>query len=408
MKEVERGEGELHEALEFFSSILSYNSLAETHFCLAFLKWDRNKKDEAALHLQMGFKIAAEKKYEHFYCLGTIYSIKACLLALELKIGGATDYIVQLLTARLSSATDEELKKLSNHSNSTVREKIWEIRRRIHRSKVPPLRIETLGGFRVFRGDSPMKEDEWDRIQPKQLLKAIVSHGGQEIPKEIVIDELWPEESPKVAQRNFKTTLQRLRKSLEPSTHKDFGSSYIHLHDNFVSLDPELSHVDADRFSSLLRMAEENGKRGETKGVLPLYTEAMEIYRGDFLPEELYAPWADKKREELRAKYIELLNTMARLYERQGALRKAVDCYKKAIQADPLLEEPYQKLMTFYSGKGIYNEALRIYDDCKKALKKELKTKPDSTTTAIYNKVVEKINSSRSTIRKGTSKQKTR
>jgi DNA-binding SARP family transcriptional activator len=64
--------------------------------------------------------------------------------------------------------------------------------------------------------------------------------------------------------------------------------------------------------------------------------------------------------------------------------------------------------MTFYSGKGIYNEALRIYDDCKKALKKELKTKPDSTTTAIYNKVVEKINSSRSTIRKGTSKQKTR
>jgi two-component SAPR family response regulator len=260
----------------------------------------------------------------------------------------------------------------------------------------------------VFRGDSPIKEDEWDRIQPKQLLKAIVSHGGQEIPKEIVIDELWPEESPKVAQRNFKTTLQRLRKSLEPSIHKDFGSSYIHLHDNFVSLDPELSHVDADRFSSLLRMAEENEKRGDTKGVFPLYTGAMEIYKGDFLPEELYAPWADKKREELRTKYIELLNTMARLYERQGALRKAIDCYKKVIQADPLLEEPYQKLMTFYSSKGIYNEALRIYDDCKKALKKELKTKPDSTTTAIYNKVMERINSSRSTVRKGTGKQKTR
>jgi len=38
--------------------------------------------------------------------------------------------------------------------------------------------------------------------------------------------------------------------------------------------------------------------------------------------------------------------------------------------------------MTFYSGKGMYNDALRIYEDCKKALKKELKTEPDSTTTA--------------------------
>jgi DNA-binding SARP family transcriptional activator len=47
--------------------------------------------------------------------------------------------------------------------------------------------------------------------------------------------------------------------------------------------------------------------------------------------------------------------------------------------------------MTFYSNKGMYNEALRTYEDCKKALKRELKTEPDSTTTAIYRKVLEKV-----------------
>jgi len=74
-------------------------------------------------------------------------------------------------------------------------------------------------------------------------------------------------------------------------------------------------------------------------------------------------------------------------------LKKAAECYKRAIQTDPLLEESYQSLMIFYSNKGMYNEALRTYEACKKALKTGLKTKPDPVTTAIYQKILEKINS---------------
>jgi two-component SAPR family response regulator len=210
------------------------------------------------------------------------------------------------------------------------------------------------------------------------------------------------------AERNFKTTLQRLRKSLEPFILKDFGSSYIHLHDNIVFLDTELCHVDADGFLSLIKMAQEKEKRGDGKGTFSFYAEALEIYKGDFLPEELYAPWADKKREELRAKYIELLNKMAKLHEKQGAMRKAVDCYKKAIQIDPLIEESYQKLMTFYSGKGMYNDALRTYEECKKALKKGLKSKPDETTDSIHKKILERVNASPPPTRKGLEIEKMR
>jgi DNA-binding SARP family transcriptional activator len=214
------------------------------------------------------------------------------------------------------------------------------------------------------------------------------------------MDEFWPEERPRAADRNFKTTLQRLRKSLEPTIHKEFSSSYIHLHDNFIHLDPELCQVDVDRFLSLLKMADEKRKRKDWKEALSLYTQAMEIYKGHFLPDEIYASWADKRREELRARYIELLNNMASLYEKQGALKRGVDCYKKAIQADPLIEEPYQKLMTFYSSKGMYNDALRTYEACKKTLRAVLKTQPDSTTTAIYRKILEKVGAPRTARKK--------
>ena len=395
LKEYKNAEKILDEALQYFSSISSHISLTELHLATAFLLHAQGMNKDAAAHLQMGFKIAEDRKYEYFYNLGTKYLIKACLLTFELKVKSAIDYAAHLLSTRIDSLAEEEMNGLASHPDPQVREKLWEIRKKFHRSKVPRLWIQTLGALQVFRGDSHMKETEWDRNQPKKLLEAIISYGGRSIPKEILIDELWPEDSPGGAERNFKTTLQRLRKSLEPSIHKEFSSSYVHLHDNLVHLDSELCQVDAEMFLSILRMAEEKEKKGETKGALSLYAEALEIYKGDFLPEELYAPWADKKREELKRGFIELLNRMAHLHEKQGAVRKAIDCYQKVIQEDPLLEEAYQKLMTFYSSKGMYNDALRIYEACKKALKTELKSKPDSTTSAIYKKILEKVGSSR-------------
>jgi len=314
-------------------------------------------------------------------------------LDLELKVAGAMDYAAHLLSTRLSSGAEKEMKKLSKHSDFKVREKAWQIRRTIHRSKVPRLRIEALGGFQVFREESPMEEKEWDRHQPQKLLIAIVSHGPAKIPKEILTEGLWPEERPGAAEKNFKTVLQRLRKSLESVISEDFGSSYIHLHNNFVFLDPEFCEVDVDMFLSLLKKGEEEERKGDIKGALSSYVEAMEIYKGDFFPEELYAPWVDMKREEAKGKYIEFLCRMAALYEKQGASTKAIAAHKKVIQADPLWEESYRNLMILYSNKGLLNEALRTYEACQKALEAGIKTKPDYTTTALYKKILEKIHS---------------
>jgi len=394
LKDYEEAEGNCKEALRYFYDQSSYDSMAEAHFVMACLKSAQGMKDEAARHLQTGFKIAEERKYDYFYLLGTKYLTKACVLALDLQVSEAVDYASRLLSTRLSSVAEEEIQKLSNHPDSRTRKKVQEIRRKIRQPKVPRLRIETLGGFRVFRGDSLIKEEEWDRKQPKKLLMAMVTFGGPRIPKEILLDIFWPEERPDAAEKNFKTALQRLRKSLEPSAHKEFGSSYVHLQDKTIFLPPELCQVDADLFLSDLKKGEEREKRNDVKEAIAFYNDAANLYKGDFLPEELYLPGVDRKREELRERYIGVLHKLASLYERQGALKKAIECHKKAVQTDPLLEESYQKLMTLYSNRGMYNEALKIYEACRKALKAELKTRPEPMTTALYNKVLEKIQSS--------------
>jgi LuxR family maltose regulon positive regulatory protein len=390
LKEYKRAQKELSEALPYFSSISGYISLVETHFAIAILQKEQGKFDEAAMNIQAGFKIAEKKRYEYSCLLGTQYLARACLLALELRVEKAADYAAYLLSTRLSSMAEEELEKLSSHPDSWIRKTAWEIRRKIHRSRVPRLRIETLGRFRVFRGDFLLEEKEWHGTRSQALLKAIIAHGSRRVHEDLLIEDLWPEGEFDAEEMNFKVTLHRLRKTLEPTMDKNHGSSYIHLKENLVSLDEELCDVDVDKFLSLLKQGELKEKEGDTKTALISYESMMEQYRGEFLPEDIYPSWAQAKREELRGKYCRLLSKMAKIYERKGALTKAISCYQKAILVDPCLEEAYQQLMLLFSERGMGNRALRVYEECKKALRHSLEADPDELTVALYKKILEK------------------
>ena len=297
LKDKDESEKMCEKALTYFNSILDYPSIAEGHFIISLLQLKKKRKDKAIFHLQEGFKIAEEKKYDYFRILGNPFLARICLMALNLQVPGTINYSSHLLSTRLSSWVVNDLDEISNHQNPAIREKAREIRRRIHFSKTPRLRVETLGGLKIYRGDSLIEEKEWDRKQPKQLLMALLAHRGSKASKEILTDDLWPDEKPGIAEKNFKTTLQRLRKSLEPVLHRDFGSSYIHLHEGNVILDPELCEVDVDQFFSLVTKAEAEEKRGETREAPLDYQAAAELYKGDFLPEEIHLPLVDMKRE---------------------------------------------------------------------------------------------------------------
>jgi len=286
--------------------------------------------------------------------------------------------------SRLENKTDPK-----GPRDSAIVKKSWEVRRAIYRSSLSRINIETLGGFSLYRGLTVMDEAEWDGHLPKLLLKAIVTHGARRVPKDQLIEALWPEAEPRSGENNFKITLYRLRKALEPEMDNSFGSSYIHLRSGLINLDEDLCRTDLDEFLSFYRRGEESERKGNVEAALILYNNAIDIYKGDFLPEELYTSWIDLKREELRRLYISLLNKTADIQEKRGTSRAAIDCYKKIIEIDPLSEQAYQKLMILYSNKRMKTEVIRIYKECQKALREELDTSPEALTTSIYNKVMD-------------------
>jgi len=287
---------------------------------------------------------------------------------------------------------DFDLKEITlpgNHKGSKASKKAWEVRQAIYRSGLYQINVETFGGFRLYRGLTVMEEKEWDGYLPKLLLKAIVTHGSRRVPKDQIIEALWPEVTPQSGERNFKITLHRLRKAMEPEMDKAFGSSYVYLKANLIYLDEELCKTDLDDFLSLYRRGEKNERNGDIEGALFLYNNAIDIYKGDFLSEELYTSWIDIKREELRKLYINLLYKIADIQEKRGTSKVAIDCYKKIIQIDPLSEQVYQRLMTLYSNRRMHTEAIKVYKDCRKALREGLDTEPEALTSSIYKKIME-------------------
>jgi DNA-binding SARP family transcriptional activator/CRP-like cAMP-binding protein len=267
--------------------------------------------------------------------------------------------------------------------------KVQEVKRAIHRSSVPQISIKTLGGFQLFRDEALMEETEWEANQPKLLLKAIIAHRSRGVPKDVLVEALWPEGSPLSGERNFKVILHRLRRTLEPKMDRNFGSSYIHLKANLVYLDEELCHVDLDDFLSSLRQGEKKEEGGDILSAISIYRQAVDLYTGDFLPEELYVSWVETKRQELETRFINLLFKVAELLEKRGNLKSATDYYKRVLQKDPTLEPAYQRLMLNYANRGMRNAALKAYEDCTRVLQRELDAEPDNLTTSLYKRLIE-------------------
>jgi LuxR family maltose regulon positive regulatory protein len=382
-------ERELEETLAHFTQISSHMFLREAHLAMALWKWRHGQAEAAALHLETGLKLGERHGYHFSFMLNKKDMLQVCLLALELQLEETWDYVSNILKTRLADLAGPALERLSRHAHARVADRAREIRVAIHRAQAPRLRIQTLGGFWLFRGDEEVKDKEWEGHQPKLLLKALLAHRPGEVPKDVLMEDLWPESSPEAAEKNFKVNLHRLRKALEPNLDKTFGSSYVHLKANLLSLDSELCQLDAEEFLSRCREAEKLALQGEVERALERAQQAVELYGGDFLAQELYQPWAERKRADLRETYLGLLQRVAALEERQGALTRAIHAYKRVIQADPLHEEACRGLMQLYARRGNRSAALRVYADLKKALGSELNAEPDEVTSAIYQKILE-------------------
>ena len=120
-----------------------------------------------------------------------------------------------------------------------------------------PLRAHLLGAVRLSVGDRAIPDRAWPRRNARALLLLLLATPGHRLPRDRVLDLLWPRTPPEAAPNALRVARHALRRVLEPELPAGGVSAYVGATRDAVALHPGAGlWVDADAFEAALARAE--------------------------------------------------------------------------------------------------------------------------------------------------------
>lgn len=244
------------------------------------------------------------------------------------------------------------------------------------------LHIYALGPFRMVANGWDVPLDQCPSKKALTLIKHLFfkRHEGGIFLDE-VLELLWPEMDPQATRANLRVILSMLRKVFKRPDNGKNGFSNLKRGDNKLSLELGKSGwTDVDEFLDQIKLAGYKEKRSLWAEALVHYEKIVELYKGDFLSEELYADWCYMEREYLKDKFLTSLMKMAECHERLRNFSEAISTLYHVLKVDIYREDAYQKLMMLCDKAGRKGEMIRAYNLCRKAIEEDLELELSSDT----------------------------
>lgn len=250
-------------------------------------------------------------------------------------------------------------------------------------SPEPPIRIFLLGRFEVARGERVLRANMWARRKASALLKRLALE--RRLVKDEAIDYLWPEATLHDGANNLYRALHALRQTLEAALGQGTAAATLSFDGGVLVLAPAV-WVDVHEFERLTAPLTDLSPEQHAVDL----QQALDLYRGDLLPDDRYEDWTLLPRGALYRRQREARLELAghgRL-ERDYARAIALLTPLLAHSGDPADEVVHRELMRVYALAGRRHEALRQYQTCVDALAAELDVSPEPETVALYEQIL--------------------
>lgn len=204
------------------------------------------------------------------------------------------------------------------------------------------IKIRTFGRLTIEVDELPLEKQRKAPHRLLELLAAIIAFGGANVSVSRLTDAMWPDVDGDTAQENFKKSIARLRKLLAVD-------DVIRWEVGKISPNQDLCWVDV--------LAFEKQAKGDD-------TRAIALYTGPFLGHDEIPAWANPHREQVRTRFICLVNRHCEQAQSVGNPAAAIDSLQQAIDVDPLVEPLYRRLIPLLVAQGRQDDAQRYYETC--------------------------------------------
>jgi DNA-binding SARP family transcriptional activator len=219
--------------------------------------------------------------------------------------------------------------------------------------------VQTLGRLRVLVSGRPLPAAAWQSRKARELLKILVSRRGRPVPREELMDLLWPGEPPVKLANRLSVALSTLRSAFDPDK-TAAGSPFIVADRDSVRLDLSRVGVDVEVFLAEAAEGLAASRRCEPAAI-EMLERAESGYAGDFLEENAYDDWAINLREAARTTYLQVCRALAEAYESQHDGTTAGRYLRRLIERDPYDEAAHLWLVRLLVAGGHHGEAHGCY-----------------------------------------------
>ena len=238
------------------------------------------------------------------------------------------------------------------------------------------LDVRALGALEIFLDGTRLGNDGWRYAKPREVLLYLLANRSGRTREQVGL-AFWPDASASQVKNNFHVTLHHMRKTLGRA------DVIIFADDRYVVNRALGISFDAARF-------EDEGSaalRHRGPAAIPVLEGAIALYRGDFLEDAGAGDWHLEHRDRLRRLFVDLSLALGAALTDVDRHRDAAAAYQALVAREELHEEAVRRLMTSLARAGERGEALRRYERLATLLRAELEAEPESTTTALAERI---------------------
>jgi TolB-like protein/DNA-binding SARP family transcriptional activator len=210
------------------------------------------------------------------------------------------------------------------------------------------------------------------------LLTYLALSPGKTFPRDKLAALLWSDRSEEQARHSLRQTLTIVRNELgggEPPPFLTEGDR--------IGLSSGAVDTDVAAFERLV-----------SSGDADDLAQGCALYRGDLLEDvsvrdEGYEEWLLVERQRLHGEALRALGRLLSDQEQSRAADPIGSTAQRLLQLEPANEQAHRALMRLHAGRGQREAALRQYQECRAALKRELNAEPGKETEQLYRALTE-------------------